>query len=216
MIDLRGRFFMTSYVQVAPEKDILMNPKNTVLVIIDYQETQFNSIQSMDHQLLEHKINVLAKLAKGFNIPIILSTVNVKNGKNKDTISSLKNILGDIPSYDRSSINAWEDREFNEAVKATGRRKIIMAALWTEACLTFPTLCALNEGYEVYPVVDAVGGTSKLSHETALRRIEQAGAQLTTIAQLGCELQRDYTRTDTLPAFYEAMFADGDFMKYYD
>lgn len=207
---------MTSYAPIPAQDDILMNPDNTVLAIIDYQETQFNSIQSMNHLQLENKINTLAKLAVGFNIPVILSTVNVEDGKNKSTISSLVKNLPGVKSYDRTSINAWEDKEFNEAIKATGRKKIIIAALWTEACMTFPTLCAIHEGYEVYPVVDAVAGTSKLAHETALRRVEQAGAQLTTIPQLACELQRDYTRTSTLPTYYEVMQEDGDFMKYYD
>ncbi|HAJ55885.1 MAG TPA: hydrolase, partial [Lactobacillus sp.] len=115
-----------------------------------------------------------AKLAKIYQVPIVLSTVNVKSGRNKDTIPDLKKVLGDQPSIDRTSINAWQDQNFVEAVKATGRKKLVMAALWTEACLTFPTLDALAEGFQVYPVVDAVGGTSKIAHETALRRVEQA------------------------------------------
>ena len=88
-----------------------------------------------------------------------------------------------------------------------------MAALWTEACLTFPTLDALKEGYEVYPVVDAVGGTSKIAHETALRRVEQAGAQLTSLAQLACEVQRDWNRTDTVPDMVEILTEAGIFLK---
>jgi nicotinamidase-related amidase len=87
-----------------------------------------------------------------------------------------------------------------------------MCALWTEACLTFPTLDALKEGYEVYPVVDAIGGTSTVAHETALRRVEQAGAQLITIPQLICELQRDWDRAETEEAFVDLMFADGAFV----
>ena len=107
-------------------------------------------------------------------MPIIHSTVNVKTGLNKPPIPQLSKVLKDYPTYDRTSINSWEDTEFKEAVKATGRRKLIMTALWTEACLTFPALDALAEGYEVYVVVDAVGGTSVAAHEAALRRIEQA------------------------------------------
>ena len=121
--------------------------------------------------------------------------------------------MSGVWSYDRTTINAWEDKEFYEAVKATNRRKLIMAALWTEACLTFPTLDALKEGYEVYPVVDAVGGTSKIAHETALRRVEQAGAQLTSLAQLACEVQRDWNRTDTVPDMVEILTEAGIFLK---
>ena len=91
-------------------------------------------------------------------------------------------------------------------MEATRRKKLIMAALWTEACLTFPSLDAMRAGYEVYPVVDAVGGTSVAAHETALRRVEQAGAQLISIPQLLCELQRDWARNDTVPAFVSLLF----------
>lgn len=99
--------------------------------------------------------------------------------------------------------------EFIKAVKATGRKKLIMTALWTEACLSFPALDALREGYEVYPVVDAVGGTSVASHEAALRRIEQAGGKPITWVQLLCELQRDWMRKKTVPAFMNIFIETG-------
>ena len=150
---------------------------------------------------------------RAYNVPTIVSTVNVATGRNKDTIPQLKELVKDLPSYDRTSINAWEDQEFNDAVKSTGKKKIIIAALWTEACLTFPTLDALKEGYEVYPVVDAVGGTSKIAHEMALHRVEQAGAKMTTFAQLACEFQRDWNRTDTVAKFVKAMQDKGIFLK---
>ncbi|AMV61935.1 Hydrolase, isochorismatase family [Pediococcus damnosus] len=147
-----------------------------------------------------------------FKVPVILSTVNVKNGRNKDTIAPIKNLLPDLPSYDRTTINAWEDQEFNAAVKKTGRHNLIIAALWTEACLTFPALDALREGYAVFPVVDSVGGTSVVAHEAALRRVEQAGAQPTSIPQLACELQRDWQRTETIPGFTKELVDAGIFL----
>ncbi|WP_260602797.1 isochorismatase family protein [Enterococcus durans] len=164
------------------------------------------------HQLIEN-VTAVTNLLKEYQVPIILSTVNVATGRNQETIPQLKNVLADLPSYDRTSINAWEDAEFKAAVEATGRKKLIIAALWTEACLTFPTLDALQAGYEVYPVVDAVGGTSVIAHETALRRVEQAGAQLTTFAQLACEMQRDWNRGKTVPVFVKAMQDKGIFLK---
>ncbi len=103
-------------------------------------------------------------------------------------------------------MNSWEDPAFVAAVERTGRKKLIMCALWTEVCLAFPALDAMREGYEVYPVVDAVGGTSLLAHETALRRIEQQGAQLITIPQMICELQRDWARDETVREFSDLMF----------
>ena len=100
---------------------------------------------------------------------------------------------------------------FLNAVKETGRKKLLMTALWTEACLSFPTLDALDEGYEAYPVVDAVGGTSVSAHETALRRMEQAGAQLTSWEQVLCELQRDWNRSATVPNMVEIFIDAGVF-----
>jgi nicotinamidase-related amidase len=133
----------------------------------------------------------------------------VKTGLNKPPISQLREVLVDYPTYDRTSINSWEDVEFQEAVKATGRKKLIMTALWTEACLTFPALDALNEGYEVYVVADALGGTSVAAHEAALRRIEQAGAKMISVAQMFCELQRDWARQETVPAFINLFVETG-------
>ena len=112
-------------------------------------------------------------------------------------------MIGDLPTYDRTAINAWEDSEFKQAVKALGRRKLIMTALWTEACLIFPSLDAIQEGYEVYVPIDAVGGTSVTAHQAALRQIEQAGGKMTSRVQLYCELQRDWARESTVPDFMD-------------
>ena len=196
---------MSSYPQRDPKKDHLITPENSVLLIIDYQPIQITSINSMDKRMLIMNMGVLAELAKAYNVPVILSTVNVRTGANKDTIPQIREKLGGITSYDRTSINAWEDKEFREAVKATGRKKLLMAALWTEACLTFPTIDAIKEGFEVYPVVDCVGGTSVIAHECGIRRVEQAGAQLTSLAQLACELQRDWNRDSTKEGFVDIM-----------
>jgi nicotinamidase-related amidase len=149
----------------------------------------------------------VAKIAKLYGVPVVLSTVNVTTGRNAPTIAQLQEVLPGVPSYDRTTINAWEDAEFLAAVKATGRKKLLMAALWTEACLTFPALDALAEGYEVYPVIDAVGGTSLKAHDAALRRIEQAGAKPVSWVQLICELQRDWQRAATVPDFAKILFA---------
>ena len=192
-----------------PSKDQLLTPKNSALIIIDYQPVQVNSIASMDRQLLVNNIVGVAKIGLAYGLPIVHSTVNVKTGLNKPPIPQLRKVLKDLPTYDRTSINSWEDVEFVEAVKATGRKKLIMTALWTEACLTFPALDALREGFEVYPVVDAVGGTSVAAHEAALRRIEQAGGKPISWTQLLCELQRDWQRKETVPAFMNLFIETG-------
>lgn len=198
---------MTSKPMRNPDTDQLLTPANSALIIIDYQPVQVNSIASMDRQLLVRNIVGVAKIALAYGLPIVHSTVNVETGLNKPPIPQLRDVLGHLPTYDRTSINAWEDAQFVEAVAATGRKKLIATALWTEACLTFPALDALGEGFEVYPVVDAVGGTSVAAHETALRRIEQAGARPITWVQLLCELQRDWNRADTAEEFMQ-LFID--------
>ncbi|MFI5444691.1 hydrolase [Polaromonas sp. UC242_47] len=192
-----------------PAKDKLLTPKNAAFVIIDYQPVQVNSIASMDRQLLVNNIVGASKAAMAYGLPIVHSTVNVKSGLNKPPIPQLRKALEGVPTYDRTTINSWEDVEFRAAVKATGRKKLIMTALWTEACLTFPALDAMDEGYEVYVVADAVGGTSVAAHEAALRRIEQAGGKMISVVQLFCELQRDWARTETVPAFISLFIETG-------
>jgi nicotinamidase-related amidase len=205
-------YAMSSYPTVRdPKKDHLVTPQNAALVVIDYQPVQVGSVGSMPRDQLITNIVALTRLAAGYHLPIVLSTVNDHHG---GTIKVLREAMPPgIKPIDRTSINAWEDRDFVEAVKATDRRKLIMTALWTEMCLSFPSLDALREGFEVYPVVDAVGGATRLAHDTALRRLEQAGAQLTTVAQLAGELQRDWNRTDTVPVMMEALTMTGNFLR---
>jgi nicotinamidase-related amidase len=198
---------MTSEAIRDPVGDRLLTPKNSAFIVIDYQPVQVNSIASMDRQLLINNIVGACKAAVAYNLPIVHSTVNVKTGLNKPPIPQIQNVLKGMPTIDRTSINAWEDVEFRQAVEATGRKKLIMTALWTEACLTFPSIDTLAEGYEVYVVADAVGGTSVTAHEAALRRIEQAGGKMISVPQLFCELQRDWARKETVPAFM-SLFID--------
>ena len=192
-----------------PVKDSLLTPKNAAFIIIDYQPVQVNSIASMDRQLLINNIVGASKAAVAYGLPIVHSTVNVKTGLNKPPIPQIRKVLDKYPTVDRTSINSWEDVEFRKAVEATGRKKLIMTALWTEACLTFPALDALDAGYEVYVVADAVGGTSVTAHEMALRRIEQAGGKMISVPQLFCELQRDWQRKETVPAFMNLFIETG-------
>lgn len=192
-----------------PSKDHLLTPKNSAFIIIDYQPVQVNSIASMDRQLLVNNIVGAAQAAVAYGLPIVHSTVNVKTGLNKPPIPQVRKVLERYPTYDRTTINSWEDVEFRRAVEETGRKKLIMTALWTEACLTFPAIDALAAGYEIYVVVDAVGGTSLAAHEAALRRIEQAGGRMISVPQLFCELQRDWSRKETVPAFMNLFIETG-------
>jgi nicotinamidase-related amidase len=180
-----------------PVTDHLLTQRNSALVVIDYQPSQVQTVTSIDRQLLTDNIVSVARLAKTFNLPVVLSTVNVAHGQ-PPTIPELKTVLGESPEIDRTEINSWENNEFRTAVEATGRKKLIMTALWTEVCLAFPTLDALREGFEVYPVVDAVGGTSPEAHRAGLERIVQAGARPISWVSLACELQRDWARIETV------------------
>ncbi|MFM9426028.1 nicotinamidase-related amidase [Variovorax sp. GrIS 2.14] len=190
-----------------PLTDQMLTPQNASLVIIDFQPVQVGSITSMDRRMLVANVTAVARTAKLYGLPIVLSTVNVETGRNQPTIHQIMEVLGDVRAIDRTSINAWEDEEFVAAVKATGRKKLIMVALWTEVCLVFPALDAMKAGFEVYPVVDAVGGTSEEAHRAGLQRLLQAGAQPTSWVQLICELQRDWNREATVPGFADIVFA---------
>jgi nicotinamidase-related amidase len=203
---------MTSEAIRDPVKNHLLTPQNSALIIIDYQPVQVNSIASMDRQLLINNIVGTAKAAVAYGLPIVHTTVNVKTGVNKPPIPQLRKVLGKFPTYDRTTINSWEDVEFRKAVEATGRKKLIMTALWTEACLTFPALDALKAGYEVCVVADAVGGTSLTAHDMALRRIEQAGGKMISLTQLLCELQRDWQRKDSVESFMNIFIETGGTM----
>ena len=180
-----------------PATDHLLTAQNAALVVIDYQPSQVQAVASIDGDLLVDNIVSVARLARTFELPVVLSTVNVANGQGP-TVPELRAVLADSTEIDRTQINAWEDVEFRRAVEATGRRKLIMAALWTEMCLVFPALDAMRDGFEVYPVVDAVGGTSAEAHRAGLDRIVQAGAQPIGWVALAGELQRDWARTETV------------------
>jgi nicotinamidase-related amidase len=190
-----------------PLADHMLTPQNSALVIIDFQPVQVASIASMDRRMLVANVTAVARIAKLYGLPIVLSTVNVATGRNQPTIHQIVDVLGDVPAVDRTSINAWEDTDFVAAIEATGRKKLIMVALWTEVCLVFPVLDALKAGFEVYAVVDAVGGTSEEAHRAGLQRILQAGAKPTGWVQLICELQRDWNREATVPGFADIVFA---------
>jgi nicotinamidase-related amidase len=188
---------MTSESVRDPVTDHLLTPHNAALVVIDYQPSQVQTVTSMDRELLVDNIISVARLARTFDLPVVLSTTNVTNGQ-KPTIPELKAVLPDSAEIDRTQINPWENVDFRRAVEAAGRKKLIMTALWTEVCLAFPTLDAIREGFDVYPVVDAVGGTSAEAHDAGLKRMVQAGAQPISWVSLACELQRDWARVETV------------------
>jgi nicotinamidase-related amidase len=180
-----------------PLTDHLLTPQNSTLVVIDYQPSQIQTVKSMDRDEMIANVVSVARLSQTFELPVVLSTINVANGQGP-TVPELREVLAGSAEIDRTNINSWEDEAFREAVERTGRKKLIMVALWTEVCLAFPALDALREGFEVYPVTDAVGGTSLEAHRAGLERVVQAGAQPITWVSLACELQRDWARFETV------------------
>ena len=181
-----------------PLGDHLLTPKNAALLVIDYQPSQLAGVRSMDRDLLLKNVVSTARIAKLFGLPIVHSTINVKTGRGQPTLAPLAEVLTSDAPIDRTTTNAWEDANFLDAVRATGRRKLIICALWTEICMAFPALDAMREGYDVYPVVDAIGGTSVEAHNAGLQRVVQAGAKPTSWVALAVELQRDWARLETV------------------
>jgi nicotinamidase-related amidase len=188
--------------------DHLITPQNAALLLIDYQPAQVASVRSMDHELLVKNAVSTVRTVKAFGVPVVHSTVNVSSGQQQPTIPELAGLLADDKPLDRTSVNSWEDVEFLAAVRATGRRKLIFCALWTEVCMAFTALDALRDGYEVYPVVDAIGGTSPEAHRAGLKRVIQAGGQPVGWVSLACELQRDWARQDTVAEVVQIVLTD--------
>lgn len=167
--------------------------EDVALVLIDYQKEMFDTVRSeTGPELIDLNVRLLIKAAKAFNIPIVLSTVGVEMGVNHPTRQSILDELPGIQVIDRSSMNAWEDPAFRKAVEKTGKKRLIIGALYTEICLVYPVVDALADGYEVTYVVDAVGGLSQLAHSTAIGRLAHAGAVPNTALALVTELFRDW------------------------
>jgi len=177
----------------------LLTPDESVLLLIDHQPFQFANLNSHEPTMIVNNVIALAKAAKAFGIPTVLTTVVEERGGL--LIQGLQDVFPDQQPINRTFINTWEDERVVEAVKATGRTKLIIAGLWTEICVAMPTIQALGEGFDVYFVTDASGGVSREAHDMAVRRMVQAGAVPMTWMAVAGELQRDWAREETVPAF---------------
>ena len=199
---------MTSAPVRDPLSDHLITPQNAAGLLGDYPPAQLAGVHSMDRDLLVKNTVSTVRTVKAFDVPVVHSTINVASGRGQPTLPELAGLLtGDKP-LDRTTTNSWEDIEFRAAVHATGRRKLIICALWTEICMAFTALDALREEYEVYPVVDAIGGTSSEAHRAGLDRVIQAGGQPISWVSLAVELQRDWARQETVQSVIEIVLTD--------
>jgi nicotinamidase-related amidase len=181
----------------------LLTPEESVLVLIDHQPFQFANLHSHEPMMIVNNVIGLAKAAKAFNVPTILTTVVEDRGGK--LIKGLQDVFADQKPIDRTFINTWEDACVVDAVKKTGRKKVVTAALWTEICLAMPAIQAAGEGYEVYAVTDASGGVSAEAHEMGVRRMMMAGVVPMNWLAVASEWQRDWARQDTAKALGETV-----------
>jgi nicotinamidase-related amidase len=177
----------------------LLNPADVAILLIDHEPQMFFGVESASRTAVLNAVTGLAKTAKVFNIPIILSTVEAKQFSGP-LVKKVQSVYPDITPIDRTSLNAWEDSNFKRAVEATGRKKLIIAGLWTEVCVALPTLSAIEDGYDIYVVADASAGSTYEAHQMALQRCIQAGAHPVTWQSVTLELQRDWANKVTYTA----------------
>jgi len=182
-----------------PKLEVL-TPHNSQLIIIDHQPQMAFGVQSIDRQALKNNVVGLAKAARAFGIPTVITTVESESFSGK-TYPEILDVFPDHPILERTSMNSWDDQKVRDALAANGRKKIIVAGLWTEVCNTTFALSAMLEGdYEIYMVADASGGTSKDAHDFAMQRMVQAGVVPMTWQQVLLEWQRDWKNRDTYDA----------------
>ena len=177
----------------------LLTPDNCVVALIDHQPQMTFGVGGVDRGSIINNTVALAKAARVFDVPVVLSTVETKSFSG-NLWPQIRAVFPEQPAIERSSMNAWDDKNFVAAIKATGRKKIVLAGLWTEACIAFPSVQAIHDGYEVYVVEDCCGDVSLLSHDNAMKRVFQAGAKPVTSLQVMLELQRDWAEKDTYDA----------------
>ena len=175
---------------------VLLDPEQTVLLIIDHQPQMYFGVENESRRVIQNNTVGLAKAAKLFDVPCILTTVAADTFSGK-LYSKLQELYPQITPIDRNSINSWEDENVKKAVMATGRKKIVLAGLWTEACITFPALCMKYEGYDVYVATDACGGATKDAHDMAILRMSQIGVVPMNWMQVTLEWQRSWSNLET-------------------
>ncbi|TLD72778.1 hydrolase [Phragmitibacter flavus] len=185
----------------------LLRPEDSILVLIDHQPYQFTNLNSHEPTMIINNVVALAKAAKVFEVPTILTTVIEERGGY--LIKGLQDVFPDQKPIDRTFINTWEDPKVTDLVKKSGRKQLILAALWTEICLAMPAIQALGEGYDVFIVTDASGGVSAESHDMAVRRMVQAGAVPVTWMAVAAEWQRDWAREETAAGLSNVLLEHG-------
>ena len=181
----------------------LLRPEDSVLVLIDHQPFQLTNLNSHDPHAAVNCATALAKAAKAFNVPTILTSVIAERGG--WIFPQITDVFPGQEVIDRTLINTWEDKKVVDAVKATGRKQLVLAGLWTEVCVAMPAIQALGEGWDVTVVTDACGGVSVEAHQVAIQRMVGAGANIMTWLAVMAEWQRDWARLDTAGAVTDVL-----------
>ena len=185
-----------NFVPKNPIADNLLTGENTVLLVIDWQQDLINVVRNIDQDIMMNNIEAMVKTANLFDIPVIETTIGVKMAGSTPTVPSVKNLIHkDVENIDRVSLNAWQNKAVVEAVRQTGRRKVLITGLWTSGCPTYTALDAINDGYEVYILTDLMGDATTMAHDMAVDRMVQAGAIPFTWEGAGAEMLRSYTNT---------------------
>ncbi len=177
----------------------LLTPDNCVVTLIDHQPQMLFGVANFDRQTIINNTVALGKAARAFEVPVVLSTVETK-GFSGNLWPQIQAVFPRQVPIERSSMNSWDDQNFVDAVQKSGRRKIVLAGLWTETCVALPTIQAIHDGYEIYVVEDCCGDVSQLAHENAMKRVIQAGAKPVTSLSVMLEWQRDWALKDTYDA----------------
>ena len=177
----------------------LLTPDNCVVALIDHQPQMMFGVAGVDRESIINHTVALGKAARVFDVPVVLTTVETKSFSG-NLWPQIRAVFPEQPAIERSSMNAWDDKNFVAAIKATGRKKLVLAGLWTEVCVAFPSVQAIHDGYEVYVVEDCCGDVSQLAHDNAMKRVIQAGAKPVTSLQVMLEFQRDWAEKDTYDA----------------
>jgi nicotinamidase-related amidase len=177
----------------------LLTPDNCVVTLIDLQPQMLFGVSNFDRQAIINNNVALSKAARVFDVPVVLSTVETK-GFSGNMWPQIQAVFPRQAPIERTSMNSWDDENFVAAVKKTGRKKIVLAGLWTETCVALPTVQAIHDGYEVYVVEDCCGDVSQLAHDNAMKRVIQAGAKPVTALSVMLEWQRDWAHKDTYDA----------------
>lgn len=185
----------------------LLRPEDSVLLLIDHQPYQLANLNSHEPMMVINNTVGLAKAAKAFGVPTILTTVLAERGGN--LFPQIAEVFPGQEIIDRTFINTWEDPKAVDAVKATGRKQLIIAGLWTEVCVAMPTIQALGEGWDVTVITDASGGVSVEAHQVAIQRMIAAGANMMTWMALSAEWQRDWARVDSAIKMTEIFAQNG-------